>query len=265
LLIKYSSKVSNMFFFLSKVLYALVAPLSLIVVFFILYAILKIKKFFYLGLAFLILLSNPYISAEVMKIWEIDPIEIKDGTHFDAIIVLGGFVTNTKVGDESRTVFSDGNDRLMQAIDLYKRGISNKIIYTAGSDTVFNKQKAEAELCNEFMIKIGIPAEDVLLESFAINTYENAVFTRNLLERTDSLWRNKTYLVLTSAFHMRRSIACFEKAGIKVVPYSVQMRGLRSKNTILSTTIPSVGALENWTFLLKEWIGMVVYKLNGYL
>ena len=64
---------------------------------------------------------------------------------------------------------------------------------------------------------------------------------------------------------MRRAQMCFEKQGFKVVPYSADLKSLRSRNTILNTIIPSYGGFQLWTYMIKEWIGLVVYKVKGYI
>jgi uncharacterized SAM-binding protein YcdF (DUF218 family) len=60
-------------------------------------------------------------------------------------------------------------------------------------------------------------------------------------------------------------MACFKKQGFNVTPYSTNFRALIENYTVFNTIIPSYGALQNWTYLIKEWIGMVVYKAKGYI
>src|ERR1043166_6708512 len=103
-----------MFFVLSKLLYALIAPLSLVVIFLLLSAFTRKRKFFIAGLILLLVFTNPYLSIRLMHAWEVAPVSIPEGKRYDGIIVLGGFAVNTKVGDEQRICFSDGNDRMMQ-------------------------------------------------------------------------------------------------------------------------------------------------------
>ncbi len=198
--------------------------------------------------------------------WEIDAIETKSGEHYDGLIILGGFISTISVNNQSpRTVFADGNDRMIQAISLYKKGVSDKIIYTAGTDSIFNLHTAEAILAKEFLLEIGIPDSAIITESKSVNTYENALFTRQILEKRDTAWQKKKYLLITSAFHMRRSMACFKKQGFNVTPYSTNFRALIESYTIFNTIVPSYGALQNWTYLMKELIGVVVYKVKGYI
>lgn len=255
-----------MFFILSKILYALVAPSSLIVLSFLWYAFTRNKKAFIAGFIFLLVFTNPFISISLLRKWEYPAREISKNEHYDAIIILGGFVSEVPVGNHKRTVYADGNDRMIQAIRLYKDNVAPRIIYTAGTDSIFNVHAPEALLSRDFMLQCGIPDTSLWLEYRSVNTYENAIFTRRLIEeKWGQSWNQKKYLLVTSAFHMRRSLAIFRKAGFNVTDYSTGFRALGDNASLFNLFLPSYGALTNWTYLMKEWIGMVVYKWKGYL
>jgi uncharacterized SAM-binding protein YcdF (DUF218 family) len=254
-----------MFYFLSKVLYALVAPVSVVIIMFLLYFITKIKSYIYWAFGLLLFFTNPWIAQNMMAWYEVEPIALKKRNQYDAIIIPSGFVINFSINGQQRTNFSDGNDRMLQAIDLFKRGISSKIIYTGGSDTVFGDYEAEAKLGKDFLIKCGIPDTCIWIETKSMNTYQNAAFTANMLGAKDKNWKQKKYLLCTAGFHMRRALACFEKQNFQVDAYSTDIRSIRSKDTVLNTILPNYGGFQIWTYLWKEWIGLVVYKMKGYI
>jgi uncharacterized SAM-binding protein YcdF (DUF218 family) len=254
-----------MFYFLSKVLYALVAPVSLVIIMFLLYFITKIKSYIYWAFGLLLFFTNPWIAQNMMAWYEVEPIALQKKNQYDAIIIPSGFVINFSINGQQRTNFSYGNDRMLQAIDLFKRGISSKIIYTGGSDTVFGDYEAEAKLGKDFLIKCGIPDTCIWIETKSMNTYQNAAFTANMLGAKDKNWKQKKYLLCTAGFHMRRALACFEKQNFQVDAYSTDIRSIRSKDTVLNTILPNYGGFQIWTYLLKEWIGLVVYKMKGYI
>ncbi|MFY8190957.1 MAG: YdcF family protein [Bacteroidia bacterium] len=254
-----------MFYFLSKVLYALVAPVSLVIIMFLLYFITKIKSYIYWAFGLLLFFTNPWIAQNMMAWYEVEPIALQKKNQYDAIIIPSGFVINFSINGQQRTNFSYGNDRMLQAIDLFKRGISSKIIYTGGSDTVFGDYEAEAKLGKDFLIKCGIPDTCIWIETKSMNTYQNAAFTANMLGAKDKNWKQKKYLLCTAGFHMRRALACFEKQNFQVDAYSTDIRSIRSKDTVLNTILPNYGGFQIWTYLWKEWIGLVVYKMKGYI
>ncbi|MDZ4669006.1 MAG: YdcF family protein [bacterium] len=254
-----------MFYFLSKVLFALIAPVSSIILLFVIYFITKIKSYLYWGVGLLIFFTNPWIAQNMMAWYEVEPIALSKKNQYDAIIIPSGFVVNYSVNGQNRTNFSDGNDRMLQAIDLFKRGIAPKIIYTGGSDTIFSDYEPEAKLGKAFLVKCGIPDSCIWIETVSVNTYQNAAFTAKMLQKRDANWGQKKYLLCTAGFHMRRAMACFEKQGFKVDAYSTDIRSIRSKDTVLNTLLPNYGGLQIWTYLIKEWIGLAVYQMKGYI
>jgi|LauGreSBDMM110SN_4_FD.fasta_scaffold00183_5 uncharacterized SAM-binding protein YcdF (DUF218 family) len=254
-----------MFYFLSKILFALVAPMSLIIILFLIFAVTKIKSYFWWAFGLLVFFTNPWLAQSVMGLYEVEPIALSKKNQYDAIIIPSGFVSNYNVDGQLRVVFNDGTDRMLQAIDLFKRGISDKIIYTGGADTIFGAYEPEAEMSKTFMVKCGIPDSAIVIETKSINTYQNAAFTAKMLEKKDPNFKNKKYLLVTAGYHMRRALACFEKQGFNVDGYSTDPRSMRSKNTVLNTLLPNYGGFQTWTYLVKEWIGLLVYKLKGYI
>ncbi len=253
-----------MFYLFSKILYALVAPVSLVVLFFLIYFISKRKLYLYIAFALTVFFSNPFIAQTCMAWYETKPVAIPPKKKYDALILLGGFTSTIEVDGKIRPVYSDGNDRMMQAIELFRDGISNCIIYSAGRDSVFNEYLPESVVGKQYLVKSCIPDSCILIESVSINTYENAKFTRTLLEKKIPNWQQKHFLLLSSGFHLPRAIACFQKQGIPVDAYATDIRSIQSKFTLLNTLMPTYGGFEIWTFLLKEWIGIAVYKLKGY-
>jgi uncharacterized SAM-binding protein YcdF (DUF218 family) len=187
-----------MFFYLSKILQYLITPTVWILVTFILSIILneaKLKKFLgIVSLSMLLLFTNPFIFDEFMRAWEPDAVqkyEIEE--KYDYAIVLSGMITYDEKYE--RINFQSATDRLLQATDLYKDGIVDKIFITGGSGKIFDQKHKEAQLLKEYLIKLGFPASDILIEPNSKNTYENAVESKKILNPEIN---NKTYLLITS-------------------------------------------------------------------
>ena len=103
-----------------------------------------------------------------------------------------------------------------------------------------------------------MPRKDVILETKAWNTQENATFT---LELVGDVLKTEPSLLITSAVHMRRSLMTFRREGILAEPYitdtPVQIGDERP------SWVPSLAVLLKWSELLHEWIGYVVYQWRG--
>ena len=153
-------------------------------------------------------------------------------------------------------------DRLFQTIRLYKMGRIDKIIFTGGSGSIEFPEKREGKFVKKYLNEIQIPDSALIIENESKNTYENAVFTKKIL---DSLNYNTNLLLVTSAYHMPRSLAVFKKAGYtNVTPYVTnRVSGVR-RYTFDHLFIPNIDAMFNLQLLLHEWIGFAVYKIKGY-
>ena len=101
-----------------------------------------------------------------------------------------------------------------------------------------------------------------MIESNSKNTYENAVFTKKIL---DSLKINGNFLLVTSAYHMPRAMSVFKKAGFKnITPYLTNRISGKRRFSFDHLLIPNPDALFNLQFLIHEWVGYIIYKIKGY-
>lgn len=252
-----------MFFILSKVLSFLTAPHNWFFFLFI-YALtrrdrskqLKLIKWAFVGFLFF---SNDFIYNEVRRLYEPDEIAISsiDKTYDYGIVLTGMTFLSKKTGDAH---FAGGGDRIMQAVNLYGLGKIKKILITGGSSRIFDTQYREANFLREFLLNLGIPKEDVISESEARNTYENALFTAQML---DSL-EYKSLLLITSSMHMPRSIACFNTQNLDFDIFTTDPFRSRDDYNLRTFLLPNVVVFGNWASLFHEWIGYAVYKVKGY-
>ena len=174
----------------------------------------------------------------------------------DAIVLLGGAMR----GDTHMGTFADLNqhaDRLVYAVALYKAGKAPVIVLTGGG---VDGARTEAEQMRDLLEVMGVPREDMLLENNSRNTHDNAVYCAQLL-RANGMDR---ILLVTSAYHMRRSLALFEAQGLDVVPAPTDYQQLVSIQ-ILPGWLPAVSNLYQSTDALHEIVGYWVYRWQGWL
>ena len=252
-----------MFFLFSKLLVFIITPLTWVItlLFFSFFSKdeKRTKKYLCWALGLTLFFSNSFIFDECMGAWEIPATHYEDLKTYDNGIVLGGMVSYDEEYD--RLQFQRGVDRLLQAIELYKRGIIKKIIFTGGSGSVLHPDKKEGMFVKRYLLTLGIPEHDFFIENESKNTYENAIFTKKLIDQENI---KGNFLLITSAFHMRRSIACFNKAGIISEPYSTDRYSGPTKFEFDHLLIPNISAMEDWNNLLKELVGFITYKILGY-
>lgn len=252
-----------MFFILSKLLTFIITPIIWIV-FLLLIAVftknkLRKKRCLYAGVGLLLLFTNSFIFDEAVRLWEIKAVAPAKIKSYNAGILLGGMSVYDQ--ELNRAQFYRGVDRLMQTIELYKTGKIKKIIFTGGSGRVLHPEMKEGIYLERYLLYLGVPKNDFLIESESNNTHENAVFTKTLLEQKDI---KGDFLLITSAFHMRRSLACFEREGIKAKPYSTDRYAGSRKFEFDFLFIPNASAMNDWNVLIHELVGYVTYKIMGY-
>lgn len=197
----------------------------------------------------------------MMRAWEI-PVtpyaEIKK--KYDWGIVLTGVTYNDKQPDD-RVYFQHGADRVVHTVELYKMGIIKKIMISGGSGRLITVARSEADDLFKAMKLMGVPEQDIAIENESRNTYESAVNVKKLLKDEPV----GEYLLITSAFHLRRSKACFRKAGFEVDVFSTDFYTHPRYFTPDVFLIPRAEAIIVWQKLFKEWTGMVAYKIAGYI
>jgi uncharacterized SAM-binding protein YcdF (DUF218 family) len=254
-----------MFFIISKLLAFIIAPIVWVTVLLI-WALLtkdprKKRKVLIITFCVFYFFSNTFILDEFMRKYETPAVQESSlNGKYDAAIVLGGMIAYDPTF--IRPQFDRAVDRLMQAVTLYKDGKVRRIFISGGSGSVLEKNVLEGVILKEYLLKLGIPDTSIVIEKYSKNTHENALFSKPIL---DSLNKNGRYILITSAFHMRRSIRCFEKAGIHVTPFSADRYSGPRKFVFDSMFIPATEALDAWNVLLHEWIGLLTYKIAGYI
>lgn len=254
-----------MFFALSKILSALFSPLTWILFSFLMVFIRKDmqrkKRWMFAGFAMLIFFTNPLIRQVAFKIWEMPVAKPSQIEKHDMAIVLGGAMRYYN-SDISRPVYGPAVERLIQSVILYRKGKVNKIFLSGGSGLLFMKQFKESEILSKEIQDLCVDEKDIWMENESRNTYENAVYTAKTLREKDY---KGSLLLITSAHHMRRSLACFEKAGLKVTPFAVDSYAGKIIWRPERILIPDAENLWTWDMLIHEWIGCIAYKLKGYI
>lgn len=209
------------------------------------------------AIGWFVFFTNPFIIHQLSLQWQAPPNKLATDRVYEAGIVLGGFVQFN--ASENQGYFSAASDRFLQAVRLYKLGRIRKIVVSGGSGKLFQQQYRDADFARQQLLDFGIPTTDVLTENASRNTFENALFSKKLL---DSLHIKGPFLLITSAMHMKRSLAVFEKADLPIEPYPAHFTAMDFPMGIAGAIIPSLSAMTDWENLLKEWIGLQVYRVT---
>jgi uncharacterized SAM-binding protein YcdF (DUF218 family) len=253
-----------MFFILSKILPNFVYPVSLLFI-----ALLGILIFYQRRQARRVLLgvmvvfyglSIPVTATSLMR-WLEGPYRTPGDLRqkYDTIIVLSGML-HLQQSQPGRLEFNDAVDRVLTGVALLKQGRGETLLLAGGSGMLLQQDISEAVLLRDFVIELGLQPQQILLDTTSRNTYENAVNSAAIVRAH----HYQHVLLVTSAAHMRRSLAAFHQQGISPDPYPVDIRTGELEITPFSF-IPSADSLAGTTEVIREVFGLVAYRLQGYI
>lgn len=186
---------------------------------------------------------------------------LPEGKIYKYGIVLGGY--SFWDWKRNRPEFSGIADRLTEGIRLYKCGRIEKLVLASDGSIIQSKDEKGLQGNPQGMMKylneLGIPKEDIIMETFANNTRENVTFTKKLLGKEMD---TASVVIITSAVHMKRSVSAFQAEGIYPDCY-ITDPWVDVKGQSVSF-MPSVDTLAQWPELLHEWVGYAMYKWRGW-
>ena len=264
-----------MFLFLSKLLPLFLYPLGLAAILLLLALLLgrrpeRVRWLLVMAFALLFLGGNRLVMIAAVRSLEAQHPPLGDGLVAQVGVVLGGA---TRGNDPPRPMdeVTEAGDRLLYAAHLYHTGVVRQLLLSGGTvETQRTSGRAEAEAMSALLVELGVPPEALLLEDQSRNTYENSVASQLLLDdlRIDEI------ILITSALHMPRSVALFEARGFTVIPAPTDFLVseldwayyTRPELSIqLLNLAPDASFLHYTSNALKEYVGMLIYRLQGWM
>ena len=219
------------------------------------------KRLLISAFAIIYISCNSFFVDELARAWEpVTPDYYMSNEKYDVAIVLGGIGSIDE--RQKRLDFGYAGDRLFQTIELYHRGRVKQIMFTGGSGAISYPTHKEGTYVKKYLTTIHIPDSSIIIENESKNTFENAIFSKKIL---DSLKFSGSILLVTSATHMPRAMATFKKAGFtNVTPYLTNRMSGPRRFDWDHCFLPNPEALGALNILIHEWIGSLAYKIKGY-
>jgi uncharacterized SAM-binding protein YcdF (DUF218 family) len=243
-----------MFFILSKLLLVFILPLTWVLAL-LGYAVFtknnrRKQKTLIITIIIFWFFGNQFTASIMANIWDIAPYKSLAKTY-SAVILLGGFVSEYENGEGH---FNAATDRFTTATNLLANGTAKHLLFSGGNADINPDKFNEARFVGAELKKLNIADSLVLLDSMARNTAENALYSKALLQKAGL---KPPYLLVTSAYHMRRATLIYKKAGLDVVPYPCHY--ITRAGTVLPTDIiPGAEAFGIWSTYFKEMAGYVI-------
>lgn len=177
----------------------------------------------------------------------------------DVAIVLGGAVGQAQP-PRVAVDLTEASDRVLHAAHLYRAGKVERIVVSGGNLPWLTPARPEAESIAALLVEWGVPRSAIVLEPESRNTYENAVNTAAIMRAGG--WR--TALLVTSAAHMPRALATFRRNGVDAVPAATDFQARPVFYESPFDLLPDAEALARTTVAIKEWLGLIVYRMRGW-
>jgi uncharacterized SAM-binding protein YcdF (DUF218 family) len=249
-----------MYFILSKVLAFLLFPLSYVFVLLLIAIFSKStrnkKRYLLWGVGVLYIFSNSLLLNLVAKAWDVAPGKLDAGKTYNAAIILGGFSSEAKKGEG---MFNTASDRFIQGVILQRTGRVKDLLISGGNGNLSFSTFREATWVKLQLQAVKVPDSCILIEANSRNTMENAAYSKTLLLKHG---RPGPYILVTSAFHMRRSMMIFKKKGVDVIAYPCNYLAGTGDFSLWDLQ-PSADAMSKWSLYIKEGIGYVVNSISG--
>lgn len=254
-----------MFFVLSKTLGLLTIPSNLFALFGLVGAVLLLTRFTRAGrkllIASVLLIAIcgffPVGSALMIPLEDRFPQWDASRGAPDGIIILGGPLNADLSKARGQIALSAEAERYTEIATLARRYPSARIVFSGGTGSIDPDALPEARYALPLLESFGIAASRIALEDRSRNTEENARFTQDMIKPKPG----ERWLLVTSGIHMPRAVGCFRRAGFEVEAYPVDWRTYGRVKWSFSTRVSD--GLDNTDAAMREWVGLLVYRLTG--
>ena len=255
-----------MTFFLSKFLWFIFNPFNVLIIaiiigyLFNLFNLKLLSKFFYIFALFIFFISAVMPTGSYLNYL------LEKNFHsqnylpetIDGILILAG-ATNPFLSKEHSQINLNGSvERLTESIILIKKYPNAKIIFSGGSGSLQYPDLDHASVAKDFFSNMGIDSNKIYYENKSRNTYESILFSKKIANPK----KNEKWLLVTSAFHLNRSLGISEKLKWTFIPYATDFK--KSKNFSWGNPFNFLEKISEFDRAMHEWIGLFAYYLLGY-
>jgi uncharacterized SAM-binding protein YcdF (DUF218 family) len=174
------------------------------------------------------------------------------------IIVLGGAVDEQITRARDQVTLNEAATRMTEGAALARLYPQALLVFSGGSSALIDNSAKEAAVARRLWRELGVPENRMLFEDRSRNTYENALFTKALVNPQ----QGEKWLLVTSAYHMPRAIGVFRALSMEPQAFPVDYRTLGDARDFRPPG-DSARAMIDFEAAAREWIGLLAYRLTG--
>ena len=254
-----------MFFIFSKIFNFFLDPLNLLLISFLIFIVIvarakrnKFKGTYWFIIFWFILLYKPLPEFLVKSLEDQYVYNESVFLGLEGIIVLGGSTESGKIAEERNDIsFGSSSERVFKCLEFLQQKPRGIVIFTGLSGRLFHKGLSEAEITEKLIKALKIDSRNILFEKRSRNTFENAFYTGEIINEHQI----KQWGIVTSASHMRRAIATFEKQHPEIVFEPIPV-DFQTANSIYWGPGNIQESVDLWRVYIHETVGYWVYKLT---
>ena len=255
----------SIFFYLSKIIWAFISPDSLLLILILATLYLLFLKKYKTATKLLTFVSIILIIIALFPIgkWMLYPLETRFQTNptlpekIDGIIVLSGAEAARLSSVWNQVELGGAVERSLYFLSLAKKHPKAKLIFIGGSGSMLEQNLKEADVAKKLYQQQGFDTNRIVFERKSRNTFESAINGTELIQPV----KNEKWLLITTAWHMPRSVSVFCKAGWSVIPFPVDHSV--DKDNIFTIEFNLLDNLRTLKTAIKEWVGLFAYYVTG--
>ena len=255
-----------MFYIVSKILWFVVQPSTLVALAFC-YGLFRLYRLDFergrkwlMGatMALLVLGFSPLSDLLIQPLEDRFPRARLDGAPITGIIVLGGAEDARIAGERELMALNEAAERMTEAVALARKLPQARLVFTGGSSDLIRSKEAEADTAGRFFEALGVDRSRMTLETQSRNTAENASLTKAMVNPKPG----ERWLLVTTAWHMPRAMGTFRAIGFEVEAWPVDYRTVGRIDLLkIYSSLPE--GLRRIDFITKEYLGLIAYRVTG--
>lgn len=255
----------TLFFFVSKIIWIIISPDSLLLILIIFSLVLlyldkqKQAKILLSIVSGLLILISFFPIGE----WLLYPLESRFQTNpvlpdkIAGIIVLSGSENTVLSPQWQQVELGDATERDLMFLALARKYPEAKLLFTGGSGSLLEQKDKAADIAKKLFKQLNFDVTRIVFEKESRNTYENAIYSKKIVQP----FKNENWILITTGWHMPRSVGIFCKAEWPVIPYPVDHQ--TNKDNLFRISFNLSNNLRMLKIAIKEWLGLFAYYLSG--
>jgi uncharacterized SAM-binding protein YcdF (DUF218 family) len=255
----------TLFFWISKLTWLVIAPDSLLLILLLLAWVLLWRGSVHMAKWFLGFVAVAVLLAALFPVgeWLLYPLEKRFPANpalpikIDGIIVLGGAEDAERSSAWNQAEVGEAAERFLAAIALARQYPAAKLVFTGGSPSMLSQEPKGADVAMTLFKQQGLDSARITFERNSRNTFENAVLSKAMVKPQAA----ENWVLVTSAFHMPRSVGIFCKAEWPVIPYPVDHQ--TRPDALFRVELGLAAHLGYLTVGAREWVGLIAYYATG--